>query len=83
LNSLVSQSKPAIWSVIPASCRLGHPWRPGAVSISWEACECAAAQNARGGHIEVACGAPGCSEVWLSPLHRPIGIIGHHRPGYR
>jgi hypothetical protein len=59
LNSSVSQSKPAIWSSIPAQCRLRHPWQPGTVAISWEHCECAAAQQARGGHIKVACGAPG------------------------
>jgi hypothetical protein len=83
LNYLVSQSKSAIWSSIPAECRLHHPWRPGTVTVSWEACECEPAQGARGGHIKVACGAAGCTEVWLSPRHRPIGIIGHHRPGYR
>jgi hypothetical protein len=83
LNSLVSQSKSTIWSSIPAECRLRHPWRPGTITISWEACECEAAQRARGGHIKVACATAGCTEVWLSPRHRPIGIIGHHRPGYR
>ena len=44
----MSQSKSAIWSSIPAECRLRHHWRPGTVTISWEACECAAAQQARG-----------------------------------
>lgn len=83
LNSLVSQSKSTIWSSIPAECRLRHPWRPGTVMISWEPCECEPAQHARGGHIKVACAAASCTEVWLSPRHRPIGIIGHHRPGYR
>src|SRR5215469_10402712 len=51
LNSLVSQSKQAIWSAIPAQCRLRHPWRPGTVTLSWEPCECTAAQAARGGHF--------------------------------
>jgi hypothetical protein len=70
-------------SSIPVACRLHHPWQPGTVTLSWEPCECAAARAARGGHIRVSCDAPGCSEVWWSPRHRPLGIIGHHRPGYR
>jgi hypothetical protein len=83
LNIAMAQERQAMSANIPVACRLHHPWRPGTVTVSWEPCECAAAQAARGGHIRVACRAPGCSEVWWSPRHQPLGIIGHHRPGYR
>jgi len=83
LNIGMAQGQPMIWSCIPLQCRLGHPWRPGTVTISWDPCECGPAQAARGGHVRVTCGAPRCSEVWCAPLHKPIGVIGHHRPGYR
>jgi hypothetical protein len=56
------------------------------VRISWQPCQCSAAKAARGGHIRVACGTPGCTEVWLKPVHEPVRlprILGHHRPGYR
>jgi hypothetical protein len=83
LNIRMAQGQPAIWSFIPLQCRLHHPWRPGTVTITWDPCECEPAQAARGGHVKVTCGSPRCSEVWSAPLHRPIGVIGHHRPGYR
>jgi hypothetical protein len=38
------------------------------------------AATARGGHLEVMCGTPGCSERWQRPLHEPLGILGHHQP---
>ncbi len=47
----------------PAECRLHHLWRPGAVTITWEPCDCPAARAARGGHLEVRCNAPGCEET--------------------
>jgi hypothetical protein len=83
LNNAMVQERQPMSAAIPLACRLHHPWRPGTVAVSWEPCDCAAAQAARGGHIRVACGAVGCSEVWWSPRHHPIGIIGHHRHGYR
>jgi hypothetical protein len=83
LNIRMAQGQPAIWSFIPLQCRLHHPWRPGTVTITWDPCECEPAQAARGGHVKVTCGSPRCTEVWCAPLHRPIGVIGHHRPGYR
>jgi hypothetical protein len=48
-------------------------------------CDCASAKQARGGHVVVRCGTPGCMEKWLSPLHRTDHLreLGHHRPGYR
>jgi hypothetical protein len=69
----------------PVACRARHPWLPGTVAITWEPCDCPAARQARGGHLKVACGEPGCTEVWWSPRHRPDTprILGHHRPGYR
>jgi len=83
LNTCMAQGKPSICDSFPEQCRMRHPWRPGTVTLTWEPCECEAAQSARGGHIKVSCAAPGCAEVWWSPLHRPIGVLGHHRPGYR
>jgi hypothetical protein len=55
------------------------------VTITWEPCDCAPARQARGGHLKVACGEPGCTELWWNPRHRPDTprILGHHRPGYR
>jgi hypothetical protein len=55
------------------------------VTIDWEPCDCPPARKARGGHITVRCGQPGCEETWLSPLHKreDMKILGHHRPGYR
>jgi hypothetical protein len=35
------------------------------------------------GRAALTCGTPRCSDVWCKPLHKPIGVIGHHRPGYR
>ncbi len=46
----MSQERQAMAASIPAACRLHHPWRPGTVMLSWESCDCAAAQAARGGH---------------------------------
>jgi hypothetical protein len=55
---------------------------PGTVIIDWRPCECRTASAARGGHLEVICGTPGCSERWQRPRHEPLGILGHHRPGH-
>src|SRR6266536_128189 len=55
----------------PEQCRLGHPWKPGTVVIDWRPCECRTASAARGGHLEVGCGTPGCSERWQRPRHEP------------
>jgi hypothetical protein len=44
----------------PAECRLHHPWKPGTVTITWEPCDCPAAQAARDGHVKVRCNTPGC-----------------------
>jgi hypothetical protein len=69
-----------VWPGFPEQCRLGHQWKPGTVLITWRPCECETAAAARGGHIEVTCNEPGCSERWQRPLHEPLGILGHHRP---
>jgi len=72
--------------VIPAECRLHHPWGPGTAEMSWEICECGPAQAARGGHVVVRCLHPGCREEWMAPRHTRDhlrGPLGHHRPGYR
>jgi len=71
--------------LIPEQCRSRHPWAPGLVTIDWEPCDCPPALKARGGHIVVRCGKPGCPETWLAPLHKrdDMKIMGHHRPGYR
>jgi hypothetical protein len=69
----------------PEECRSHHPWRPGTVNLSWEPCDCPAAKAARGGHIKVYCGTPGCQEIWWKPRHEPFRmprILGHDRPGY-
>ncbi|HXP21416.1 MAG TPA: hypothetical protein VN840_17370 [Streptosporangiaceae bacterium] len=64
----------------PAECRLGHPWRPGTVTIEWTACDCPPALTARGTHLTVRCGHERCEETWQSPLHRPDReLLGHHR----
>jgi hypothetical protein len=55
------------------------------VNLSWEPCDCPAAKAARGGHIKVYCGTPGCQEIWWKPRHEPFRmprILGHDRPGY-
>jgi hypothetical protein len=86
LNTSVEQDKQSDWLAFPLECRAHHPWRPGTVTISWEPCGCPPAQAARGGHLKVACGEPGCTEVWWRPRHRLLDmpkILGHHRPGYR
>ena len=89
LNTGVSRVR---LSVIPEQCRLGHPWGPGLVSMSWEPCDCPAAEPARGGHITVRClaefgliGDRRCPEEWLAPRHQHVNRdpIGYHRPGYR
>jgi len=44
-----------------------------------------AAKTARGGHLKVYCGTPGCQEIWWKPRHEPFKmprILGHDRPGY-
>ena len=82
----MAQAQSGRWLPFPEACRSHHPWRPGTVTISWEPCDCEAARAARGGHLKVACNAPGCHELWWAPLHRPTRlprILGHHRPGYR
>jgi hypothetical protein len=84
LNIPMVQERQAAWPGFPEQCRSRHPWRPGTVTVSWEPCDCPAAQAARGGHIEVACDAPGCQELWQKPRHEPFRlprILGHHRPG--
>ncbi len=81
LNTTMEQRRPA-FPGFPEQCRLGHPWKPGTVAIDWRPCECRTASAARGGHIEVRCGARGCAEVWQRPQHEPLGILGHHRPGH-
>jgi len=73
------------WPGFPDECRNHHPWEPGAVVIDWRPCDCPAAIAARGGHIEVTCGTPSCTEVWQRPRHEPFRlpkILGHHRPGH-
>jgi hypothetical protein len=82
----MAQGRGSVWPGFPEECRSHHPWRPGTVIITWEPCDCPAAQAARGGHIKVACDVPTCAEVWLAPRHEPVSlprILGHHRPGYR
>jgi len=76
--------------IIPEQCRLGHAWRPGTAQMSWEACDCYPAQDARGGHVVVRCladyGGGRCPEEWMAPRHTGDhlkGPLGHHRPGYR
>jgi len=59
--------------IIPEQCRLGHAWRPGTAQMSWEACDCYPAQDARGGHVVVRCladyGGGRCPEEWMAPRH--------------
>jgi hypothetical protein len=62
-----------MWPGFPEECRLGHQWKPGTVLITWRPCECEPAATTRGGHVEVTCNEPGCSERWQRPLHEPIG----------
>jgi hypothetical protein len=78
----MAQASHSTFPGFPEQCRLGHPWKPGTVVIDWRPCECRPASAARGGHLEVICGAPGCSERWQRPQHEPLGILGHHRPGH-
>ena len=49
------------------------------VTVTWEPCDCPAAQAARGGHVKVRCNTPGCVETWWSPLHRPEPLLLGHR----
>jgi hypothetical protein len=85
LNTRVVLDRDPDWPGFPLECRSHHDWRPGTVTITWEPCGCSAAQRARGGHIKVACNAPGCRELWWRPRHQPISlprILGHHQPGH-
>jgi hypothetical protein len=83
LNNSMTQERRPDWPGFPEECRSHHPWKPGTVAITWEPCDCPAAQAARGGHVEVACGMHGCREVWQKPKHAPVRLpklIGHERP---
>jgi hypothetical protein len=86
LNTGVTQVR---LPVIPEQCRLGHPWGPGLVDMSWEPCDCPAAETGRGGHITIRClasfGDGQCPEEWNAPSHQRVNKepLGHHRPGYR
>ena len=68
LNTGVSQTSREPWPFFPEQCRSHHPWIPGNVRIYWDACDCPAAQKARGGHIVVMCNI--CLESWMRPLHQ-------------
>jgi hypothetical protein len=85
LNIIMVQERHSQWPGFPEECRSHHPWQPGTVRVTWEPCDCPAAGAARGGHIKVACGMPGCQEIWWKPRHEPFRlprILGHHRPGH-
>ncbi len=65
----MSQQQATTWPGFPMQSRLGHPWQPGTVVIEWRPSECATAKQARGGHIQVHCAAPQCTEQWEKPRH--------------
>jgi hypothetical protein len=83
LNNSMTQERRPDWPGFPEECRSHDAWQPGTVAISWKPCDCPAAQAARSGHIEVACGMHGCREVWQKPRHAPVRLpklLGHDRP---
>ena len=65
----MEQPRRSTFPGFPEHCRLSHLWKPGTVIIDWRPCECRPASAARGGHLEVICGTPGCPERWQRPLH--------------
>jgi hypothetical protein len=65
------------WWDYPLQCAYGHEWAPGRVIVSWEPCECPAAQAHHMGHRRVSCQAPGCRSVWRDPPHEKALEIGN------
>lgn len=59
------------WPWVPDECVNGHELAPGKVTLTWEHCDCPAAEG--GGHQVVYCG-KGCR-----PPARPPGHVGPDR----
>jgi hypothetical protein len=72
------------WS-LPLTCRNGHPWERGRVTISWAPSYSPTALADPGhGHLVVHCRKPGCTETWPIDAGTLIGALGdrsHGEPG--
>ena len=61
---------------LPLTCRKGHPWVPGQVTVSSAPCDCpTTAADPRHGHLVVHCRQLGCAETWQTDADTLIGAL--------
>lgn len=58
------------------TCRQGHPWGPGQVTVNWAPCDCPTTPaDPRRGHLVVYCRQLGCAETWQTDADTLIGAL--------